>query len=187
MHDLVIMNKWLTISLGTVLGLSHIGMIGMISRQSKFPVVNVPVGQYTSYEIKAGKDGYWINYRSHDPKMSRVERDIKKKGGFLGLGNNTTRTTEEYTMDGSKHLGGEEVPKLSAKQIECIEARGGGKQTGRLVGSSAGAAVAPAISGIPIVGWLAAGWVTMFGGDQGAEIGGIMAEDIVKACREEVK
>tara|TARA_B100000287_G_scaffold306706_1_gene289825 strand:+ start:6653 stop:7198 length:546 start_codon:yes stop_codon:yes gene_type:complete len=181
------MNKWIGISLGTVLGISHIGMIGMLSTRNGLPPLNLPVSEFTTYEVEASKNGYRIKYRANDPKVMRVERDIKRKGGFLGLGNNTTRTTEEYTMDGSKHLGGEEVPKLSAKQIECIEARGGGKQTGRLVGSSAGAAVAPAISGIPIVGWLAAGWVTMFGGDQGAEIGGIMAEDIVKACREEVK
>ena len=49
------MNKWIAISLGTVVGLSHIGMIGMISRQSKFPVVNLPVGPYTSYQVNAGK------------------------------------------------------------------------------------------------------------------------------------
>ena len=55
------MNKWIAISLGTVVGLSHIGMIGMISRQSKFPVVNLPVGPYTSYQVNAGKEGYTIN------------------------------------------------------------------------------------------------------------------------------
>ena len=181
------MNKWFALGLGGVLGIGHIGMIGMLANKSSLPALNIPVSEYTTYSVEASKDGYRIQYRANDPKVMRVERDIKRKGGFLGLGNNTTRTTEEYTMDGSKHLGGEEVPKLSAKQIECIEARGGGKQTGRLVGSSAGAAVDPAVSGIPIVGCLAAGCVTMFGGAQGAEIGGIMAEDIVKACREEVK
>ena len=34
--------KWIAISLGTVLGLSHIGMIGIISRQQKFPIVTLP-------------------------------------------------------------------------------------------------------------------------------------------------
>ena len=46
--------KWKWISIGTassIFMLSHIGMIGMISRQSKFPVVNVPVGAYTSYKV----------------------------------------------------------------------------------------------------------------------------------------
>ena len=181
MHDLVIMNKWLTISLGTVLGLSHIGMIGMISRQSKFPVVNVPVGQYTSYEIKAGKDGYWINYRSHDPKMSRVERNIKKKGGFLGLGNNTILERKSYPATG---LGAAAVSSTTGtgKSEECIEAIGSGKGTGRMVGASVGAAVAPSLTGIPFVGWVLAGAATMMGMDAGADIGGTMVESINPEC-----
>ena len=70
--------KWIAISLGGILGLSHIGMIGMISRQQKFPVVNLPVGPYTSYTVEAGKEGYKINYRANDPKVMHVERDIKE-------------------------------------------------------------------------------------------------------------
>ena len=49
------------------------------------------------------------------------------------------------------------------------------EQSGRLVGTSIGAAAAPTLSTIPFVGWLAAGWVAMFGGNQGANIGGDMA------------
>ena len=45
-----------------------------------------------------------------------------------------------------------------------------------------GAAAAPSLSTIPFVGWVAAGWVAMFGGNQGAEIGGNMAEDMSKEC-----
>ena len=48
--------------------------------------------------------------------------------------------------------------------------------------SSVGTAAAPALSGIPFVGWVAAGWVTMFSGNQGAEIGGSMAESMSKDC-----
>ena len=47
---------------------------------------------------------------------------------------------------------------------------------------SIGASAAPALSGIPFIGWVAAGWVAMFGGNQGAEIGGNMAEDLNKDC-----
>ena len=35
-----------------------------------------------------------------------------------------------------------------------------------------GAAAAPLLTNIPYVGWVAAGWIAMFGQDQGAEIGG---------------
>ena len=178
------MNKWLAISLGGLVGLSHIGMIGMIARQQKFPIVNVPVGPYTSYSVEAGKEGYRIQYRANDPKVMRVERDIKKKGGFLGLGNNTTKTTEEYTMDGSKHLqsGGQSITE-NARSEACIKAIGSGEGTGRIVGGSLGGAVATTgVASIPYVGWVLAGAATMTGMDQGAEIGGSMAEDLSKEC-----
>ena len=68
------------------------------------------------------------------------------------------------------------------KSEACIEAIGSAKGTGRLVGTSVGAAAAPTVSTIPFVGWVVAGWVAMFGGDQGAEIGGNMAEDLNKNC-----
>ena len=78
--------------------------------------------------------------------------------------------------------GGVAGGKSTARTEACIKAVGGGEQSGRLVGTSVGAAAAPALSGIPFVGWLAAGWVAMFGGNQGAEIGGNMAEDMSKDC-----
>ena len=177
-------NKWIAISLGGILGLSHIGMIGMISRQQKFPIVNVPVGPYTSYQIEADKNGYRINYRSNDPKVMRVERDVKEKGGFLGLGNETLKIREEYTMDGSKHLqsGGQSITE-NAKSEACIKAIGSGEGTGRMVGASVGASVAnTGVASIPYVGWVLAGAATMMGMDQGAEIGGNMAEDLSKEC-----
>ena len=176
-------NKWIAISLGGILGLSHIGMIGMISRQQKFPVVNLPVGPYTSYSVRADKNGYAINYRANDPKVMHVERDIKKKGGFLGLGNNTVKVKEQYTMDGSHHLRnqGTEISE-NAKSESCIEAIGSGKGTGRMVGAGVGASVAPSLTGIPFVGWVIAGAATMMGMDAGSDIGGSMAESISKQC-----
>ena len=68
------------------------------------------------------------------------------------------------------------------KSEACIKAIGSAEGTGRLVGTSVGASAAPALSGIPFIGWVAAGWVAMFGGDQGANIGGGMAEDLNKNC-----
>ena len=94
--------KWFALGLGGLIGLSHIGMIGSLSnRQSKLPSINLPVGPYTSYEADVGHNGYSIKYRANDPKVMHVERDIKKKGGFLALSNNTTKVTEQYTMDGA--------------------------------------------------------------------------------------
>ena len=190
------MNKWFAITLGTTLGLGHIGMIGLIATNktvSKLPSLNLPVGEYTSYDANVTEDGYMISYKANDPKTMTTTIN-RSKGGFLSK--NTTKEVIEFTMDGAAHHGGPVSTKsawidpaalavqasakpqgLTDRTVECIEAIGGGKQTGRLVGSSVGASVAPSLTGIPFVGWLAAGWVTMFGGDQGSNIGGdIVAE-----------
>ena len=180
------MNKWLTISLGAVLGISHIGMIGLLSnRESKLPSLDIPVGPYTSYLAEVNKEGYRISYKANDPKTMYITKDIKTKGGFLGLANNTEKVTEEYTMDGDVHIKKQyqvSSSTTSDKSEACIKAIGSAEGTGRLVGTSVGAAAAPTVSGIPFVGWVVAGWVAMFGGDQGAEIGGNMAEDLNKNC-----
>ena len=194
------MNKWIGISLGTLVGVSHIAMIGVLStrQQSKLPDLKLPVGDYTTYQAEVTEDGYKVAYKANDPKTMYITKDIKTKAGFLGLANNTTKVVEEYVMDGQTNQGGavsnhrswlDGKPGLTEAQTaeivqsrECIKAIGSAEGTGRLVGTSIGASAAPALSGIPFVGWVAAGWVAMFGGNQGAEIGGNMAEDLNKNC-----
>ena len=195
------LTKWFALGVGGLLGLSHIGMIGMISKKDGLPKLDIPVTPYTSYVVQADKDGYKISYTANDPKTAFITKDIKEKGGFLGLANETTQITEEYFMDGQINQGGavsntrswlDQKPGLTQAQADeinaarkseaCIEAVGAAKGTGRLVGTSIGAAAAPSLSSIPFVGWVAAGWVAMFGGNQGADIGGSMAEDMSKEC-----
>ena len=197
------MNKWIGISLGSLLGITHIGMIGLIAtnKNTKLPSLDIPVGDYTSYVVSADKDGYKISYSANDPKTAFITKDIKEKGGFLGLANETTKVTEEYFMDGKTNQGGpvsnhrswidspsglsqEEAARITEirKSEACIKAIGSAEGTGRLVGTSVGAAAAPSLTSIPFVGWVAAGWVAMFGGNQGADIGGSMAEDMSKEC-----
>ena len=161
--------RWFALGLGGLIGLSQIGMIGSLSnRQSKLPSINLPVGPYTSYEAEVGHNGYKISYKANDPKVMRVERDSNTKGGFLGLANNKVKTIEQYTMDGSIHTRPNSTSTTIAngKSEACIKAIGGAENTGRLVGSSVGASVAPSVANIPIIGWVAAGWVTMFSGNQ---------------------
>ena len=197
--------KWISIGVvGSIFAVSHLGMIGYIASrktESQLPRIDVPVGDYTSYAISADKDGYKISYSANDPKTAFITKDIKEKGGFLGLANETTQITEEYFMDGKTNQGGavsnkrswiDQPPGLTAGQAAeivaarkseaCIKAIGSAEGTGRLVGTSIGAAAAPSLSSIPFVGWVAAGWVAMFGGNQGADIGGNMAEDMSKDC-----
>ena len=184
------MNKWKWISFGVVgslFAVSHIGMIGYIATREKeppLPSLDIPVGPYTSYKVSVAKDGYVISYRANDPKTMYKTTKLDEKGGFLGLANEKTEIVEEYTMDGDVHIQKyqTENPVASDKSEACIEAIGSAKGTGRLVGTSIGASAAPTLSSIPFVGWVAAGWVAMFGGDQGANIGGNMAEDLNKNC-----
>ena len=195
------MKKWFALGLGGILGLSHIGLIGVATRKASVPVISPPVGPYTSYVIQADKEGYKLSYTANDPKTAFITKDIKEKGGFLGLSNETTQVTEEYFMDGQTNQGGavsnnrswlDQKPGLTDAQAAeinaarkseaCIKAIGSAEGTGRLVGTSIGASAAPSLSGIPYIGWVAAGWAAMFSGNQGAEIGGNMAEDLNKNC-----
>ena len=201
------MNKWKWISFGVVgslFAVSHIGMIGHIAtrqQENEFPNINLPIGDYTTYQAEVTKDGYKIAYKANDPKTMYITKDIKEKAGFLGLANNTTKVVEEYVMDGKINQGGpvsnhrswiDQPPGLTQQQAEeitaarkseeCIKAIGSAEGTGRLVGTSIGASAAPTLSTIPFVGWVAAGWVAMFGGNQGADIGGNMAEYLNKNC-----
>ena len=196
--------KWISVGIvGSLFAVSHIGMIGYIAtrEKSKLPNINVPVGPYTSYKVSVSEEGYAISYKANDPKTAFITKDIKEKGGFLGLANNTQKVVEEYFIDGQINQGGavsnhrswiDQPPGLTQQQAEeitslrkseaCIKAIGSAEGTGRLVGTSIGASAAPSLASIPFVGWVAAGWVAMFGGNQGAEIGGNMAEDLNKNC-----
>ncbi len=177
------MKKWFGFSLGALLGISHIGMIGMISQGTKIPKVNLPIGEYTAYTVKAGPDGYFINYRAHDPKVLVKTQGVDRPAGFLGLGNKKASTTEQYFVSPSQSDSSGGL--LSVKQIACIKAQGSGESTGRLVGGGLGTAVVAntSITSIPIVGWVLGGAIAMMGMDQGAEIGGQMAQDF-KGCED---
>ena len=156
-----IMNKlkWISVGIvGSLFAVSHIGMIGYIATREKeapLPSVDLPVGPYTSYKVSVSDEGYAISYKANDPKTAYITKDIKEKGGFLGLANNTTKIAEEYFMDGQINQGGavsntrswlDGKPGLTQKQSDeitaarkseaCVKAIGSAEGTGRLVGTS---------------------------------------------------
>ena len=177
------MKKWIGISLGTLLGISHIGMIGMIARKDSFPKLNLPIGEYTSYNVIANKEGYSINYRAHDPRVLVKSEHVDRPAGLLGLGKKKVAIHEQYYLSPSESKGGG----LDPKTIAFIKKKGSGEGTGRLVGGAVGTAAVTqtGMASIPIIGWVLAGATTMMGMDQGAEIGGQMAEDLAKECEED--
>jgi len=168
--------------LGISIGIAHIGVLGHLMKMSdsmKSPVINIPRGEYSSYELNVSKDGYSVKYRANDPKVLSTERSIEldrtKKGLF---GGGTEKRNEyrkdEYTAEGYRNLGGGEINDegKSAKEIECIVADAGARSQGALAGTSiATGALAPALLNIPYIGWLAAGWMTLLGQRVGSGIG----------------
>ena len=194
--------KLFALGLGGLLGLSHLGMIGLLAqRESKFPKFDLPVSEYTSYSVQANEEGYAINYRANDPLVMQTTKTIPGKGGLFSKGQ-PTEIVKQYTMDGAEHhdgpvstrsawidpsgLTGDGEKKISAKTIECIKARGSGEGTGRMVGGSVGASVGSGLTSIPFVGWVLAGAASMIGMNEGAELGGSVAERFSDACVEDV-
>ena len=95
------MNKWFGISLGALVGISHLGMIGIIASRKTGPTLP-PIGPYTSFAISTTKDGYKMSYQGNDPKTMYKTTTIKDKGLFKKY---DKAIAEEYTMDGATHTG----------------------------------------------------------------------------------
>ena len=174
--------KWFVIGVGGVIAVAHIGVLGHLIKKEPAtqqpPTFNLPRGPYSSYRIKAGKDGYEIEYRANDPKVLESERSMnlnRTRQGWFGGG--TEKRDEyrrdQYTMEGVRNMGGATGEEgKSAKEVECIVAAAGARSQGAMAGSAISAGViVPAVINIPYIGWLAAGWATLLGQNVGSELG----------------
>ena len=173
-------------TVGALFAVSHIGLVGYVIRQPEepplpqVPSINIPRGDYSSYTIEAGKDGYRIQYKANDPAVLESQRSLsldKDKKGLFGGGTEMRREwrRDQYTMDGVRNIGGTADTtegKSNAKSAECIAADAGARSQGAMAGSAIAAGVAvPAVSSIPYVGWLAGGWALLLGQKAGSEMG----------------
>jgi len=177
--------KWTAISLGSVVAIAHIGVLGHLVRKEpdriQVPTINIPRGTpYSSYKIEAGKDGYTIEYKANDPKVLESQRSLdlnKSQSGLFGGKKYEDRKeyrTDQYTMEGVRNIGGASLPGegKSAKDVECIVADAGARSQGAMAGSAVATGVlVPAVVNIPYIGWLAAGWAALLGQNIGSEAG----------------
>ena len=174
--------KWVVVSVGAVIGVAHIGVLGHLMNSTKLPeppTFNIPNGPYSSYKIRAGKDGYEIEFRADDPKVLQSERSLdvdKEKRGWFGGGSEVRSEyrRDQFTREGTRNLGGAigEEGKIGGVSAECIAADAGARSQGAMAGTSIAAGVAvPALVSIPYVGWLASGWALLLGQKAGASIG----------------
>ena len=179
--------KWTAISVGSIVAIAHVGVLGHLIRREpdriQVPTINIPRGTpYSSYKIEAGKDGYTIEYKANDPAILESQRSLsldKDKKGLFGGGTEMRREwrRDQYTAEGTRNIGGAAVDGegKSAKDIECIVADAGARSQGAMAGSAIAAGVgAPAVMGIPYVGWLAAGWVNLLGQNIGSSAGSLV-------------
>ena len=177
--------KWTAISLGSVVAIAHIGVLGHLVRREpdrfQVPTINIPRGTpYSSYKIEAGKEGYTIEYKANDPAILESQRSLsldKERTGLFGRGGTERRRewrTDQFTAEGVRNMGGAAVDGegKSAKDVECLIADAGARSQGAMAGSAIATGVAvPAVMGIPYIGWLAAGWVSLLGNNIGSEVG----------------
>ena len=179
--------KWTAISLGSIVAIAHIGVLGHLVRREpdriQVPTINIPRGTpYSSYKIEAGKDGYTIEYKANDPAVLESQRSLsldKDKKGLFGGGTENRREwrRDQYTMEGVRNMGGASLPGegKSAKDVECIVADAGARSQGAMAGSAIAAGVGvPAVMNIPYIGWLAAGWVSLLGNNIGSSAGSLV-------------
>ena len=176
--------KWTAISVGSVVAIAHIGVLGHLVRRPpetiQVPTINIPRGTpYSSYKIEAGKDGYTIEYKANDPAILESHRSLdldKEKRGWFGGGSEqrTEFRYDQYTMEGTRNMGGASLPGegKSAKDVECIVADAGARSQGAMAGSAVASGVlVPAVINIPYIGWLAAGWAALLGNQVGETVG----------------
>ena len=171
--------NWGVIALVSILGISNLSLMNTLVSQkfkSPFPNLNLPVGPYTSYRVVTSEKGYSISYKANDPKiLARTKLVDEEKGLFKKDSKLSLRET--YTMNSESSSTQPEGSGMTDKDIACIKVEGSGNATGRGVGASVGVKAAPVVSNIPIVGWLAAGLITMFTQDKASEIGGDIAKN----------
>jgi hypothetical protein len=161
--------KWTAISVGSIVAIAHIGVLGhLIKRQPRIevPTINIPHGPY--------------EYKANDPAILESQRSLdldKEKRGLFGGGREqrTEYRRDQYTMEGTRNMGGGAVADgegKSAKDIECIVADAGARSQGAMAGTAISTGVlVPAVINIPYVGWLAAGWAALLGKQVGESIG----------------
>lgn len=193
--------KWAVLGVGSFIAIAHLGVLGhimkanqdtmrQIANRPNYPNINLPTGQYSSYDVNVDRDGYSLRYNANDPKTFTTSRstDIDKthddKGWFgktsKGALTKSETVIQEYSMHGGLNAGADNPvgKSLSAEDLACIKSEGAGESTGGMIGASMTAGVAPMLTGIPYVGWLAAGWASLLGRNVGSDLGAEISKTV---------
>ena len=129
--------KWATLTVGALFGFAHIGILGHILTKPQYPEIKFPDGDYSSFTVKSGKDGYQIEYKANDPAILESSKSLshdKDKRGLFGPTTEIRREyrSDQYTMDGQRNIGGHNARfagKEPCKSEECIRADAGARSS----------------------------------------------------------
>ena len=129
--------KWVLLGVGGLVAIAHIGALGHLMKMTEkyadrpqYPSINLPTGQYSSYDVKVGKEGYEIRYNANDPKVLVTEKNLdleSHKKGFFGGTQSVDKTEsirKEYTMFNESNGGSDTEGKLTAEKLACIKSEG---------------------------------------------------------------
>ena len=172
--------KWAVLTVGALLGFAHVGILGHVLYRPQYPIINFPDGDYSSFNLRSGRNGYSFEYRANDPKVLESNRSLNLDRTKKGLFGDTDEKrveyrSDQYTMDGARNIGGsvsDTEGKSFAQNAECIAADAGARSQGAMAGTAISAGVVvPAVSSIPYIGWLASGWALLLGQNIGSEMG----------------
>ena len=105
--------KWVVLTVGTLFGVAHIGVLGHLinNKAINYPDIHFPNGDYSSYNVEGNRDGYRIEYKANDPAILESSRSLqlnKDKRGWFGPTTEDRREyrSDQYTMDGTRNMGG---------------------------------------------------------------------------------
>jgi hypothetical protein len=134
----------------------------------------LPSNKYSSFSIRSDKEGnkhsWTMASNQHDPAKLLYSKQ-ETRPGFKGT---TEISVHKETVALERPVYTQE--EREAINIACLEAGIKGEANGEIIGSGIGAAGAPAISQLPIVGPVFAG--LFFG--QARKISGNLASDVAK-------
>ena len=148
--------KWATLTVGALFGFAHIGILGHILTKPQYPEIKFPDGDYSSFTVKSGKDGYQIEYKANDPAILESNRS-------LSVDKRQERIVWSYDViyvvnivEINIRWMGKEISEVNvsdaegknlAKSEECIRADAGARSQGAMAGTSIAAGVAvPAVA-----------------------------------------
>ena len=90
--------KWATLTVGALFGFAHIGILGHILNRPQYPIINFPDGDYSSFKVQSGKNGYSFEYKANDPTVMESTRSLTVDTDKRGLFGPKTEMRREFLM-----------------------------------------------------------------------------------------